>query len=69
MTIHTGRGHHLAAGQGEAIWFLDTLMTVKASGRDTNDALSVVEVSCPAGFGPRRTCTTATTKRSTCWRA
>ncbi len=52
MTIHAGSGHHLAAGQGEAIWFLDTLMTVKASGRDTNDALSVVEVFCPAGFGP-----------------
>ena len=52
MTIHTGRGHHLATGQGEAIWFMDTLMTVKASGRDTNDALSVVEVLCPAGFGP-----------------
>ena len=33
MTIHTGRGRHLAGGQGEAIWFLDTLMTVKASGR------------------------------------
>ena len=52
MTIHIGRGHHLATGQGEAIWFMDTLMTVKASGRDTNDALSVVEVLCPAGFGP-----------------
>jgi quercetin dioxygenase-like cupin family protein len=52
MTIHTGRGHHLAAGQGEAIWFMDTLMTVKASGRDINDALSVVEALCPAGFGP-----------------
>jgi quercetin dioxygenase-like cupin family protein len=52
MTTHAGHGHHLAAGQGEAIWFLDTLTTVKASGRDTNDALSVVEVLCPAGFGP-----------------
>src|SRR5260370_40492732 len=52
MTIHTGGGRHLAAGQGEAIWFMDTLMTVKASGRDTSDALSVVEVFCPAGFGP-----------------
>ena len=52
MTIHAGSGHHLAAGQGEAIWFLDTLMTVKARGQDTNDALSVVEVFCPAGFGP-----------------
>src|SRR5260370_24937200 len=52
MTNHTGRGHHLAAGQGEAIWFMDTLMTVKASGRDTSDALSVVEALCPAGFGP-----------------
>jgi len=31
---------------------MDTLMTVKASGRDTNDALSVVEALCPAGFGP-----------------
>ena len=52
MTNHTRRGHHLATGQGEAIWFMDTLMTVKASGRDTDDALSVVEALCPAGFGP-----------------
>jgi len=67
MTIHTG--HHLASGQGEAIWFMDTLMTVKASGRDTNDALSVVETLCPAASARRPICTTARTRRSTCWRA
>src|SRR6266511_1146867 len=52
MTTAAKHGHHLASGQGEAIWFMDTLMTIKASGRDTNDALSVVETLCPAGFGP-----------------
>lgn len=68
MTIDAGRGQHLASGQGEAIWFLDTLMTVKAGGRDTDGALSVVETLCPAGSARWPTCTSARRRRSTCSR-
>ena len=38
-----------APGEGEALWFLDTLMQVKLSGAATNGSLSVLEQLLPSG--------------------
>jgi quercetin dioxygenase-like cupin family protein len=42
----------VAPGDGEHLWFLGTLMTVKAGGDVTGGNLSVIEATMPAGFGP-----------------
>ncbi|MEV0272581.1 quercetin 2,3-dioxygenase [Hamadaea sp. NPDC050747] len=39
-------------GEGEALWFLGSLVTVKASGAETHGALTVVEFVNPPGFAP-----------------
>ena len=52
MTVLTTTGYHLAADEGEAYEFLNTLAIVKASGAATNNALAVVEFRLPVGFSP-----------------
>jgi mannose-6-phosphate isomerase-like protein (cupin superfamily) len=42
----------LRSGEGEALWFLGNLATVKATGAQTRGALTVVEFLHPAGFAP-----------------
>ena len=44
----------LAANDGEAIWFIGTLATIKASGAQTGGTLSVVEFTHPPGFATPR---------------
>jgi mannose-6-phosphate isomerase-like protein (cupin superfamily) len=39
-------------GEGEALWFLGSLVTVKATGAETRGALTVVEFVNPPGFAP-----------------
>ena len=39
------------AGEGEALWFLGTLATIKASGEDTGGRMAVVEHLSPRGSG------------------
>ena len=39
-------------GEGEALWFLGNLVTVKATGADTRNRLTVVEFVNPPGFAP-----------------
>ena len=39
-------------GEGEALWFLGSLVTVKAAGADTGDRLTIVEFVNPPGFAP-----------------
>jgi mannose-6-phosphate isomerase-like protein (cupin superfamily) len=39
-------------GEGEALWFLGSLVTVKASGTETRGRLTVVEFVNPPGFAP-----------------
>jgi quercetin dioxygenase-like cupin family protein len=41
-----------AADEGDALWFLGSLVTVKAGGRDTGGRLTVVEFVNPPGFAP-----------------
>lgn len=38
------------AGQGEALWWFGMLAEVKATAEDTGGQLSIVEITCPAGF-------------------
>lgn len=45
-------GYRLAPAEGEGIWFLGTLMTVKAGGDQTNGAFTLIEQLAPAGFAP-----------------
>jgi quercetin dioxygenase-like cupin family protein len=46
------KGYALAVGGGTSIWFLDTLMTIKAGGEETNGAFTLLEWAAPVGFGP-----------------
>ena len=46
------RGYHLGLGEGKAVWFLDTIVTVKAGGDNTHDAFTLIEFAAPSGFGP-----------------
>lgn len=40
------------AGQGEGIWFLNTLLTVKAGAGAAQGAFTWLEQLCPPGFAP-----------------
>lgn len=40
------------AGQGDALWFLGNLVTLKATGKETGDRVTVVEFLNPPGFAP-----------------
>ncbi|HEX2913999.1 MAG TPA: quercetin 2,3-dioxygenase [Chloroflexia bacterium] len=40
----------LLQGEGKALWFLGTLMTVKADGKATNGAFTLIEQVLPPGF-------------------
>lgn len=51
-TLDTGSGYVVPAGDGRAIWFLGTLMTVKAGSEQTANAYTLLEWSAPAGFAP-----------------
>lgn len=46
------KGYALAAREGEGLWFFNGLFTVKAGGRDTQDAFTLIEAGLPAGQGP-----------------
>lgn len=48
----TGEFTVLAPGEGQAVWFLGTLMTVKAGAAQTAGAYMVVECLLAPGFGP-----------------
>jgi mannose-6-phosphate isomerase-like protein (cupin superfamily) len=42
----------LRSGEGEALWFLGNLATIKTAGAHTRGALTVVEFLHPPGFAP-----------------
>jgi quercetin dioxygenase-like cupin family protein len=52
MMMSERSGYLRATGEGEAIWFLGTLLTVKAGSDETNGAFTLIEQLAPAGFGP-----------------
>ena len=45
------RPYALPPGEGHAIWYRGTLMTVKATSEQTGGALTVIEHAFPPGFG------------------
>lgn len=51
---HTGSMHVLAPGEGQATWFLGTLMTLKAGAEQTSNAFTLLEWSAAPGFAPPR---------------
>jgi len=46
------RPHLLRDGEGEAVWFLGSLATMKATGAQTGGRLTVIEFVNPPGFAP-----------------
>jgi quercetin dioxygenase-like cupin family protein len=50
MTTFGSYGYVLANGDGERIWFLGTLMTVKAGKAQTRGGFSLLEQTTPPGF-------------------
>lgn len=46
------RGFVLGPDGGDATWFMDTRMTVKAGGTQTRGAFTFLEWRAPLGFGP-----------------
>jgi len=48
----TIRPYRRGDGEGETLWFLGSLVTVKAAGDDTGGRLTVVEFVNPPGFAP-----------------
>jgi mannose-6-phosphate isomerase-like protein (cupin superfamily) len=53
MTLLSPPGPRLVrAGEGDALWFLGSLVTVKATGADTGGQASVAEFLNPPGYAP-----------------
>lgn len=52
MVETTARPYVLASDEGEALWFLGNLVTLKAAGAHTRGRLTVAEFVNPAGFAP-----------------
>ncbi len=50
MQATTDAARGLVSGEGEAIWFLGSLVTVKTGGEETDEAFSIAEHVYPAGF-------------------
>jgi len=48
----TEKGFMLSRDQGEAVWFLGSLMHMKADGRHTHGGFTVLEQTAPEGFAP-----------------
>ena len=57
-----GFGYALQADEGEALWFLGNLMTVKAGGNDTHGSFTLLEVVAPPGPPHRRICIAVRTR-------
>lgn len=50
--VASQKQYALDAAEGDAVWFLGTLMTVKAGHEQTGGAFTLIEAEMPAGFGP-----------------
>jgi mannose-6-phosphate isomerase-like protein (cupin superfamily) len=50
MTTFSSGGYVLSKGDGEGIWFLGTLMTVKAGREQTRGGFTLIEQISPLGF-------------------
>jgi hypothetical protein len=60
----------LAKEEGRAVWFLGTLVIVKATDEQTGGAFGLIDNTMPAGFAsPYHLHRTTTTSPSTSWKA
>lgn len=50
--VTPGPGYVLGPGDGQTTRFLDTLMTVKAGGKETGNTFTLLEWTAPVGFAP-----------------
>ena len=50
MTMVTIKPYTFTREEGQSIWFLGTLMTLKATGEQTNGAYGLIEQVLPPGF-------------------
>lgn len=41
-----------APGEGESLWFFNSLATIKAGTEETHGSFSLLELRCPGSFGP-----------------
>ncbi|MGA7705819.1 MAG: quercetin 2,3-dioxygenase [Solirubrobacteraceae bacterium] len=46
------RAQTVPAGEGEAVWFTNNLMTIKATAQSTGGAYGLIEALAPPGSGP-----------------
>jgi hypothetical protein len=58
----------LASEEGQAVWFLGTLVIMKATGEQTGGAFGLIDNLMPGSPRPT-TCTATRTSPSTSWRA
>ncbi len=47
-----GRNAHLSLGAGKKMWILDSLVTFKLTGEDTNGEMALIETLVPPESGP-----------------
>ena len=52
MEANEPRAVHVTEGEGERLWVVDELMTLKVSGEDTRGAYSLTDSVVPPGGGP-----------------
>ena len=64
-----GGGFVIAADEGEAFWFLNTLTINKVGCGDTDGRLCIVDHRVPPGFAPPPHFTRQATRRSSSWTA
>ncbi|MGI8650141.1 MAG: hypothetical protein ACR2KW_07155 [Rubrobacter sp.] len=59
-----GRNAHLSLGAGKKMWILDSLVTFKLTGEDTNGEMALIETLVPPESGDRRLTSTSARMRS-----
>jgi hypothetical protein len=63
------RPYALAREEGQAVWFLGTLVIMKATGEQTGGAFGLIDNLMPPGSPRPTTCTATRRSPSTSWRA
>ena len=54
LTTETNRAYGLAENEGRALWFLGTLMVIKADAGLTEGRFDLLESTMPSGYAPPR---------------
>ena len=54
LTAEASRAYGLAENEGRALWFLGTLMVIKADATQTEGRFDLLESTMPSGYAPPR---------------